>query len=71
MKCENSILFTGGGGSIEEGGWSQPVNRSRQQYSVESSKLKNKPVSIVSKKSENLIYTYTYVFFLFLFFNFN
>ncbi|XP_046742564.1 eukaryotic translation initiation factor 4 gamma 3-like isoform X8 [Diprion similis] len=31
-----------GSGPAEEGGWSQPV-RSRQQYSVESAKLKNKP----------------------------
>jgi hypothetical protein len=29
---------------MEEGGWSQPVGRTRQVYSVEAAKLKNKPV---------------------------
>ncbi|XP_024939403.1 eukaryotic translation initiation factor 4 gamma 1 isoform X9 [Cephus cinctus] len=30
------------GGSVEDG-WSQPISRTRQPYSVETSKLKNKP----------------------------
>ncbi|XP_011502428.1 PREDICTED: eukaryotic translation initiation factor 4 gamma 3-like [Ceratosolen solmsi marchali] len=33
-------------GSMEEGGWSQPVGRTRQVYSVEAAKLKNKPPSM-------------------------
>ncbi|XP_058810596.1 eukaryotic translation initiation factor 4 gamma 3-like isoform X2 [Phymastichus coffea] len=36
----------GGAVSLEEGGWSQAVGRTRQVYSVETSKLKNKPPSM-------------------------
>ncbi|KAK2588140.1 hypothetical protein KPH14_004191 [Odynerus spinipes] len=32
-----------GFGPADEGGWSQPVSRTRQTYSVETSKLRNKP----------------------------
>ncbi|KAJ8665621.1 hypothetical protein QAD02_007283, partial [Eretmocerus hayati] len=44
-KRNRGGVNSGGGnsGSIEDGGWSQPVSRTRQVYSVETAKLKNKP----------------------------
>lgn len=35
----------GGFGPADEGGWSQPVGRTRQTYSVETAKLRQKTVS--------------------------
>lgn len=46
--CVHFFMLSGGAGSMEEGGWSQPVGRTRQQpYSVETAKLKSKPVSTI------------------------
>lgn len=42
------MLNLGGVGPTDDGGWSQPVVRTRQPYSVETAKLKNKPVSNIT-----------------------
>lgn len=36
----------GGVGPTDDSGWSQPIVRTRHPYSVETAKLKNKPVSM-------------------------
>lgn len=45
----------GGVGPTDDGGWSQPVVRTRQPYSVETAKLKNKPVSIYITKTSIIV----------------
>lgn len=44
------LCDAGGIGPTDDGGWSQPVARTRQPYSVETAKLKNKPVSNFDNK---------------------